>query len=334
MQQNQLIDPFGRIVDYVRISVTDRCDFRCVYCMSEQMTFLPKKDLLTLEEIAIVCDSFIELGTKKIRLTGGEPLVRRNIMHLIKHLGTHVKKGKLEEITITTNGSQLHKFSDLLFEAGVRRINVSIDTLDPEKFERITRWGKLDVVLNGLDAAKKAGLKIKLNTVALKGINDDELSSMLNWAGEQNFDMTIIEVMPMGDIGSENRLEQYISVSEIYQKLSQQFSLIQSTHQSPGPARYFDVANTGNRLGLITPLSHNFCESCNRVRMTCTGKLYLCLGQDDNTNLAVALRSGGKDRLKSAIIEAIGRKPLGHDFMIERGLSNKAVSRHMSVTGG
>ena len=258
MQQNQLIDPFGRIVDYVRISVTDRCDFRCVYCMSEQMTFLPKKDLLTLEEIAIVCDSFIELGTKKLRLTGGEPLVRRNIMHLIKHLGTHVKKGKLEEITITTNGSQLHKFSDLLFEAGIRRINVSIDTLDPEKFERITRWGKLDVVLNGLDAAKKAGLKIKLNTVALKGINDDELSSMLNWAGEQNFDMTIIEVMPMGDIGSENRLEQYISVSEIYQKLSQQFSLIQSTHQSPGPARYFDVVNTGNRLGLITPLTHNF----------------------------------------------------------------------------
>ena len=303
MQQNQLIDPFGRIVDYVRISVTDRCDFRCVYCMSEQMTFLPKKDLLTLEEIAIVCDSFIELGTKKIRLTGGEPLVRRNIMHLIKHLGTHVKKGKLEEITITTNGSQLDKFSDLLFEAGVRRINVSIDTLDPEKFERITRWGKLDVVLNGLDVAKKAGLKIKLNTVALKGINDDELSSMLNWAGEQNFDMTIIEVMPMGDIGSENRLEQYNSVSDIYQKLSQQFSLIQSNHQSPGPARYFDVANTGNRLGLITPLTHNFCESCNRVRMTCTGKLYLCLGQDDNTNLAVALRSGGKDRLKSAILE-------------------------------
>ena len=334
MQQNQLKDTFGRIVDYVRISVTDRCDFRCVYCMSEQMTFLPKKELLTLEEIMVVCDSFIELGTKKIRLTGGEPLVRRDIIHLIKHLGAHVKSGNLEEITITTNGSQLYKFSDHLFEAGVRRINVSIDTLEAEKFMQITRWGKLDVVLEGLFAAKKAGLKIKLNTVALRGINDNELASMLKWAGEHDFDMTIIEVMPMGDIGSENRLDQYISVSEIQQNLSKQFNLIESRYQTPGPARYFEVAETGQRLGFITPLTHNFCESCNRVRMTCTGQLYLCLGQDENANLALALRSGGKDALKAAIIEAISRKPLGHDFMIERGASNQAVSRHMSVTGG
>ena len=334
MQKKQLIDPFGRIVDYVRISVTDRCDFRCVYCMSEQMTFLPKKELLTLEEIAVVCDSFIELGTKKIRLTGGEPLVRRDIMHLIKHLGTHVKSENLEEITITTNGSQLHKYATPLFDAGVRRINVSIDTLEPDKFMKITRWGKLDVVLEGLFAAKKAGLKIKLNTVALRGINDNELASILIWAGEQDFDMTIIEVMPMGDIGSENRLEQYISVSEIQQNLSEQFNLIESGYQTSGPARYFEVAETGQRLGFITPLTHNFCESCNRVRMTCTGQLYLCLGQDENANLALALRSGGKDALKSAIIRAISRKPLGHDFMIRRGSSNKAVSRYMSVTGG
>ena len=334
MQKNQLIDPFGRIVDYVRISVTDRCDFRCVYCMSERMIFLPKKELLTLEELAIVCDSFIELGTKKIRLTGGEPLVRRNIMQLIEHLGAQVKSHNLEEITVTTNGSQLLKFAGPLFDAGVRRINVSIDTLEPEKFAQITRWGKLDVVLEGLFAAKKAGLKIKLNTVALKGTNDNELASMVIWAGKQDFDMTIIEVMPMGDIGSENRLDQYISVSEIKQNLSKQFNFIQSEYQSSGPARYFEVAETGQRIGFITPLTHNFCESCNRVRMTCTGQLYLCLGQDDSANLALALRSGGKEALKSAIIGAISRKPLGHDFMIERGLSNQAVSRHMSVTGG
>jgi GTP 3',8-cyclase len=334
MQENQLIDPFGRIVDYVRISVTDRCDFRCVYCMAEHMTFLPKKELLTLEEIADVCDTFMELGTKKIRLTGGEPLVRRNIMHLISHLGAQVKNNNLEEITITTNGSQLHKFADSLFDAGVRRINVSIDTLDSEKFTQITRWGKLDTVLNGLRQAKQSGLKIKLNTVALKGINDEELSSMVLWAGEQGFDITIIEVMPMGDIGSENRLDQYMSVSEVEQKLSEKFTLIQSNHQSAGPARYVDIGETGQRVGFITPLTHNFCESCNRVRMTCTGQLYLCLGQDDNANLALALRSEGKKGLKEAIIEAIGRKPLGHDFAIERGSSNQAVSRHMSVTGG
>ncbi len=334
MQKNQLIDPFGRIVDYVRISVTDRCDFRCVYCMSEHMTFLPKKELLTLEELAVVCDSFIELGTKKIRLTGGEPLVRRNIMQLIEHLGEQVKSHNLEEITVTTNGSQLLKFAEPLYDAGVRRINVSIDTLEPEKFTQITRWGKLDVVLEGVFAAKKAGLKIKLNTVALKGTNDNELASMLIWAGKQDFDMTIIEVMPMGDIGSENRLDQYISVSEIRQNLSKQFNIIQSEYQSSGPARYFEIAETGQRIGFITPLTHNFCESCNRVRMTCTGQLYLCLGQDDSANLALALRSGGKEALKSAIIGAISRKPLGHDFMIERGLSNQAVSRHMSVTGG
>ncbi len=329
-----LVDPFGRTVDYIRVSVTDRCDFRCVYCMAEHMTFLPKAELLSLEELEEVCRNFMALGTRKIRLTGGEPLVRRNIMQLIHNLGSEVKAGNLDELTITTNGSQLYKLSDELVEAGVKRVNISIDTLDHEKFQKITRWGDLNNVLNGLAAAKRAGLAIKLNAVALKGVNEDDLGEMVAWAGDQGFDMTIIEVMPMGDIGNENRVDQYLPLSQVRANLSKQFTLTDSTHQSPGPARYVIVKETGRRLGFITPLTHNFCESCNRVRVTCTGQLYMCLGQDDSADLANALRSGGEKGLTEAIIEAIARKPKGHDFIISRRAPSAAVSRHMNVTGG
>ena len=330
----QLIDPFGRVVDYVRLSVTDRCDFRCVYCMAEEMTFLPKADLLTLEELAEITRVFIELGTKKIRLTGGEPLVRRNIMQLIKGLGHEVAQGRLEEVTLTTNGSQLAKMADELFAAGVRRLNISLDSRRKQAFQQITRWGDLDKVMAGLEAAKRAGLKLKINMVALKGVNDDEFGDMLRWCGDEGFDLTIIEVMPMGDIGSENRLDQYLPLSDVQKVIESEFTLIKSAHKTAGPARYFDVKETGGRLGFITPLTHNFCESCNRVRMTCTGELYLCLGQDDNANLAKALRQGGTAQLKQTIIEAIARKPKGHDFEISRQRSGPAVARHMNVTGG
>ncbi len=329
-----LVDPFGRTVDYIRVSVTDRCDFRCVYCMAEHMTFLPKAELLSLEELEEVCRNFMALGTRKIRLTGGEPLVRRNIMQLIHNLGNEVKAGNLDELTITTNGSQLYKLSDQLVDAGVKRVNISIDTLDHEKFRKITRWGDLDNVLNGLAAAKRAGLAVKLNAVALKGVNEADLVEMVAWAGEQGFDMTIIEVMPMGDIGNENRIDQYLPLSQVRADLSRRFTLTESKHQSPGPARYVMVKETGRRLGFITPLTHNFCESCNRVRVTCTGQLYMCLGQDDSANLAKALRSGGENRLTEAIIEAIARKPKGHDFIISRRAQSAAVARHMNVTGG
>ena len=332
--ETQLIDPFGRVVDYVRLSVTDRCDFRCVYCMAEEMTFLPKADLLTLEELAQITKVFIELGTKKIRLTGGEPLVRRNIMQLIKGLGDEVADGRLEEVTLTTNGSQLSKMADELYHAGVRRLNISLDSRRKESFKQITRWGDLDKVMAGLHAAKRAGLKLKINMVALKGVNDGEFADMLRWCGDEGFDLTIIEVMPMGDIGSENRLDQYLPLSEVRNSIESEFTLIQSAHKTAGPARYYDVKETGGRLGFITPLTHNFCESCNRVRMTCTGELYLCLGQDDNANLAKALRQGGIELLKQTIIEAIARKPKGHDFEISRQNSGPAVERHMNVTGG
>ena len=329
-----LVDPFGRKVDYIRVSVTDRCDFRCVYCMAEQMTFLPKADLLSLEELEQVCRSFISLGTRKIRLTGGEPLVRRNIMHLIRTLGAEVKAGNLDELTITTNGSQLEKVADDLFDAGVRRLNISIDTLDADKFREITRWGDLNNVLRGMQAAKQAGLAIKLNAVALKGVNEFELGDMVAWAGEQGFDMTIIEVMPMGDIGNENRVDQYLPLSQVRASLAKRFSLSDINFQTPGPARYVQVAETGRKLGFITPLTHNFCESCNRVRVTCTGELFMCLGQDDKADLATALRDGGEAGLEAAIIEAIGRKPKGHDFVISRRVPSVAVGRHMNVTGG
>ena len=330
----QLIDPYGRTVDYLRVSVTDRCDFRCVYCMAEEMTFLPKAELLTLEELEILCRRFMAAGVRKIRLTGGEPLVRRNIMQLIRALGAEVKAGVLDELTNTTNGSQLVKMADDLFDAGVRRVNISLDTLDPDKFRRITRWGDLEKVLDGLRAAQSAGLGVKINAVALKGDNDDELGDMLAWCGDEGFDMTIIEVMPMGDIGTENRLDQYLPLSRVRADLSKRFTLTDIPFRTGGPARYVKVEETGRKLGFITPLTHNFCESCNRVRVTCTGQLFMCLGQDDNADLRRALRDGGEPALDEAIAEAIGRKPKGHDFIIDRRHSDPAVSRHMNVTGG
>ncbi|MDC1116116.1 GTP 3',8-cyclase MoaA [Alphaproteobacteria bacterium] len=329
-----ILDPFGRPITYLRVSVTDRCDFRCVYCMAEDMTFLPKAELMTLEETETLCRRFMAVGTRNIRLTGGEPLVRRNIISLIRNLGAEVKKGNLDELTITTNGSQLYKMADMLYDAGVRRLNVSVDTLDPDKFREITRWGDLAQVLNGIKAAQAAGLKIKLNTVALKGTNEDELADMLAWCGDHGIDMTIIEVMPMGDIGGEDRLDQYLPLSMVRAQLSRRFTLQEIPYRTGGPARYVRIAETGQKLGFITPLTHNFCESCNRVRLTCTGMLYMCLGQDDSANLRDAMREGGTEALDAAIAEAIGRKPKGHDFIIDRDNNAPAVSRHMSVTGG
>jgi cyclic pyranopterin phosphate synthase len=302
--------------------------------MAEDMTFLPKAELMTLEETETLCRRFMAVGTRNIRLTGGEPLVRRNIISLIRNLGAEVKKGNLDELTITTNGSQLYKMADMLYDAGVRRLNVSVDTLDPDKFREITRWGDLAQVLNGIKAAQAAGLKIKLNTVALKGSNEDELADMLAWCGDHGIDMTIIEVMPMGDIGGEDRLDQYLPLSMVRAQLSRRFTLQEIPYRTGGPARYVRIAETGQKLGFITPLTHNFCESCNRVRLTCTGMLYMCLGQDDSANLRDAMREGGTEALDAAIAEAIGRKPKGHDFIIDRDNNAPAVSRHMSVTGG
>ncbi len=302
--------------------------------MAEEMTFLPKADLLTLEELEIVCRRFMAVGTRKIRLTGGEPLVRRNIMQLIGNLGAEVEAGNLDELTITTNGSQLSKMADDLYHAGVRRLNVSIDTLNAEKFTEITRWGDLSKVMGGLEAARSAGLKTKINAVAIKGFNDEELGDMVSWCGREGHDMTIIEVMPMGDIGNENRLDQYLPVSLVRAKLAKRFTLTDLDYSSGGPARYVKVGETGRKLGFITPLTHNFCESCNRVRLTCTGMLYMCLGQDDSADLRHALREHGEEGLDAAIHEAIGRKPKGHDFVIDRRQSSPAVSRHMNVTGG
>lgn len=335
MTSKPIIDPFGRAISYLRVSVTDRCDFRCVYCMSENMSFLPKKDLLTLEELERVCRAFVDLGVRKLRLTGGEPLVRRNVMQLINNLGQLIDQGKLEELTLTTNGSQLERFAPALVDAGVRRVNVSLDTLDHQKFKNITRWGRLEQVLGGLEAAKRAGLAIKINAVALKGVNDDEIENMLAWCGEEGFDLTLIEVMPMGDIGGEERLDQYLPLSLVRSRLQKRFTLEESSHRTGGPARYFDVKETGQRIGFITPLTHNFCEDCNRVRLTCTGTLFMCLGQDDDADLRSPLRVSDDDMaLKQAIHNAIERKPKGHDFVIDRRQGAKSVGRHMSVTGG
>ena len=329
-----MIDPFGRAVSYLRVSVTDRCDFRCVYCMAEDMTFLPKADILSLEELDRLCSAFVRKGVKKLRLTGGEPLVRRNIMSLIRSLGRHLKTGDLEELTLTSNGSQLARFADELVDAGVRRINVSLDTLDPDRFEAITRWGKLDKVLGGIDAAKKAGLHVKINTVALKNFNEDELDRMIEYCGENAFDMTLIETMPLGEI-DQDRTDQYLPLSKVRERLEKTWTLTDIPFKTGGPARYTQVEETGQKLGFITPLTHNFCEGCNRVRLTCTGTLYMCLGQDDAADLRAPLRaSEGDDLLETAIDEAIGRKPKGHDFVIERRGDGPAVSRHMSVTGG
>jgi len=332
--QPAMIDPFGRMVSYLRVSVTDRCDFRCVYCMSEQMTFLPKKDLLTLEELDRLCTVFVEKGVRKLRLTGGEPLVRKNIMHLFRQLSRHLESGALEELTVTTNGSQLARFSDELVDCGVRRINVSLDTLDPDKFKAVTRWGDLDRVLGGIAAAKAAGLQIKINAVALKGANQDEIEPMMKWAHGEGFDFTLIETMPLGEI-DEDRTDQYLPLSQVRADLSERFTLTDIPYKTGGPARYVEVAETGGRLGFITPLTHNFCESCNRVRLTCTGTLYMCLGQEDAADLREPLRrSEGNEIVSAAIDEAIGRKPKGHDFVIDRSTSKPAVGRHMSMTGG
>lgn len=328
-----MIDPFGRMVSYLRVSVTDRCDFRCTYCMAENMTFLPKKDLLTLEELDRLCSAFIAKGVRKLRLTGGEPLVRKNIMFLVRALGRHIQSGALEELTLTTNGSQLAKYADELYDCGVRRINVSVDTLDANKFKAVTRWGDLPNVLRGIEAAQKAGLKIKLNAVALKGFNEDEIHSMLRYAHERGMDLTVIETMPMGEI-DEDRTDQYLPLSQVRSSLEEQFTLEDIPFKTGGPARYVTVRETGGRLGFITPMTHNFCESCNRVRLTCTGTLYMCLGQNDAADLRTALRASPDDAyLSAAIDEAISRKPKGHDFIIDRH-NRPAVSRHMSVTGG
>jgi len=330
----QMIDPFGRTVSYLRVSVTDRCDFRCVYCMAEDMTFLPKAEVLSLEELDRVCSAFVRKGVKKLRMTGGEPLVRRNIMSLFRSLSRHLESGELEELTVTTNGSQLSRFADELADLGVKRINVSIDTLDAHKFAAITRWGKFDKVMEGLQAAKRAGLAVKINAVALKGVNDDEFDKMIAWCGDEGFDLTFIEVMPMGDIG-DTRIDQYLPLSLLRARLSESWSLEDIDYKTGGPARYMRVKETGGRLGFITPMTHNFCESCNRVRLTCTGTLYMCLGQEDAADLRAPLRMSGDDALlETAIDEAIGRKPKGHDFIIDRRHGGPAVSRHMSVTGG
>lgn len=330
-----MIDPFGRTISYLRVSVTDRCDFRCVYCMSENMTFLPKSDILTLEELDRLCSAFVTQGVRKLRITGGEPLVRRNIMWLFNQLSRHLESGALEELTLTTNGSQLSRFAADLKACGVERINVSIDTLDPDKFAAITRWGRLAQVMEGLEAAKKAGLKTKINCVALRGVNDGELDRIVKWCGDEGHDLTFIEVMPMGDIGGEERLDQYLPLSLVRSELSKNWTLTESDHRTGGPARYFDVAETGQRIGFITPLTHNFCESCNRVRLTCTGTLYMCLGQEDAADLRAPLReSESGEPLLAAIHEAISRKPKGHDFIIDRRHGAKSVGRHMSVTGG
>ena len=329
-----LIDPFARAITYLRVSVTDRCDFRCVYCMSEHMSFLPKADLLTLEELDRLCTAFVVKGVRKLRLTGGEPLVRRGIITLVGSLSRHLKTGALDELTLTTNGSQLTKYAAELKGHGVERINVSLDTLNPDKFRAITRWGDVDKVIAGIDAAQAAGLKVKINAVALKGVNEDEIGDLIAWAHGRGMDLTLIEVMPLGDIG-DDRLDQYLPLSIARARLSERYSFEDLDYQTGGPARYVRVKETGGRLGFITPMTHNFCESCNRVRLTCTGTLYMCLGQEDAADLRAPLRaSEGNDLVDAAIDDAITRKPKGHDFVIDRRHKRPALSRHMSVTGG
>ena len=329
-----LVDPFQRAITYLRVSVTDRCDFRCVYCMAEHMAFLPKADLLSLEELDRLCSVFVAKGVNKLRLTGGEPLVRRGIMTLVESLSRHLDSGALKELTLTTNGSQLAKYAAELKACGVERINVSLDTLDADKFRAITRWGDLGKVLEGIDAALAAGLKIKINAVALKGVNEDEIAPLLEWAHGRGMDLTVIEVMPLGEIGEE-RLEQYLPLSMVRARLAERYTLDDIDYRTGGPARYVRVKETGGRLGFITPMTHNFCESCNRVRLTCTGTLYMCLGQDDAADLRKPLRaSEGNALVERAIDEAIARKPRGHDFIIDRRHKRPALARHMSVTGG
>jgi cyclic pyranopterin phosphate synthase len=330
-----MIDPFGRRISYLRVSVTDRCDLRCVYCMAEDMTFLPKAEVLTLEELDRLCGAFIGLGVEKIRLTGGEPLVRKNVISLFRSLGARIGAGGLKELTVTTNGTQLTRLADDLYAAGVRRINVSMDTLDPGVFKSVTRWGELDKTVDGIFAAKAAGLAVKINAVALKGVNEDEYDRMLAWCGEHGFDLTLIETMPLGEITGD-RTDQYLPLSLVRARLRERWTLEETDYRTGGPARYFTVRETGRRIGFITPMTHNFCESCNRVRLTCTGTLYMCLGQEDAADLRRVLRDPAMDEagLRAAIEAAIERKPKGHDFVIDRRHNRPALARHMSVTGG
>ncbi len=329
-----MIDPFGRHISYLRVSVTDRCDFRCVYCMAEHMTFLPKAEMLTLEELERACAAFIRKGVERIRITGGEPLVRRNVMHLFEGLGRRLEDGSLKELTLTTNGSQLGRFAHDLAGVGVKRVNVSLDTSDPDRFRAITRWGELAKVMAGIDAAQAAGLAVKINMVALKGVNENEIAPMLEWAHGRGMDLTLIETMPLGEIDQDRR-DSYLPLSDVRARLAERYTLEDIPYKTGGPARYVRVAETGGRLGFITPLTHNFCESCNRVRFTCTGTLYMCLGQDDAADLRTPLRTSPDDApLEAAIDEAISRKPKGHDFVIDRRARQPAVARHMSLTGG
>lgn len=336
MANATLIDPFARPISYLRVSVTDRCDFRCVYCMSENMTFLPKKELLTLEELDRMCSTFVGLGVEKLRITGGEPLVRRGIMTFFQSMSRHLESGALKELTLTTNGSQLERFADDLFAAGVRRVNISLDTIDEGKFADITRWGRLPQVLRGIDAAQRVGMRVKINAVALKGFNDDELLKLTEWCHERDMDLTWIEVMPMGDIGNEDRLGQYWALKDLRHELGQHYTLTDLSESSGGPARYVRLEETGQKVGFITPLSHNFCESCNRVRLTCTGELYMCLGQEDMADLRTPLRAhpSSEAPLEQAIRSAIAHKPKGHDFDYSRQKVDGRMSRHMSHTGG
>ncbi len=329
------VDPFARPISYLRVSVTDRCDFRCTYCMAEHMQFLPKKDLLTLEELDRLCSAFVRLGVEKLRITGGEPLVRRDIMTFFRAMSRHLASGALKELTLTTNGSQLARFADELAASGVQRVNVSLDTLDAAKFAEITRWGRLPQVMEGIEAATAAGLKVKINAVALRGFNEDELFPLLDWCAGKGHDLTFIEVMPMGEMGEEMRLDQYWPLKDLRARLAERFTLTDLAERSGGPARYVRIEETGQKVGFITPLTHNFCESCNRVRVTCTGELFMCLGQEDKADLRAPLRASAEDAgLEAAIRAAIARKPKGHDFDYSRQQVAGQMSRHMSHTGG
>lgn len=331
-----LIDPFQRAINYLRVSVTDRCDFRCVYCMSENMTFLPKKELLTLEELDRLCSTFVRLGVEKLRITGGEPLVRRDIMTFFRNMGRHLDSGDLKELTLTTNGSQLERFAADLYAVGVRRVNISLDTLDEQKFAAITRWGRLQQVMRGIDAAQAVGMRVKINAVALKGFNEEELETITRWCAERDMDLTWIEVMPMGDIGNENRLGQFWSLDDVRARYTNNYLVTDLVERTGGPARYVRLEETGQKIGFITPLSHNFCESCNRVRVTCTGEIYMCLGQEDMADLRTHLRAHPDDDapLEAAIRSAIALKPKGHDFDYSRQRLDGQMTRHMSHTGG